>query len=45
VLNLGAFLLISNWYTYKKAVGTLRWSLLDLHYDCQTAVKLVASLV
>jgi peptide/histidine transporter 3/4 len=24
VLNLGAFLLISNWYTYKKAVGTLR---------------------
>jgi peptide/histidine transporter 3/4 len=24
VLNLGAFLLISNWYTYKKAIGTLR---------------------
>ncbi|KAL1108857.1 hypothetical protein V6Z11_D03G138900 [Gossypium hirsutum] len=24
VLNLGAFLLIAKWYTYKKAVGTLR---------------------
>lgn len=24
VLNLGVFLLISNWYTYKKAIGTLR---------------------
>ncbi|KAL3518095.1 hypothetical protein ACH5RR_020684 [Cinchona calisaya] len=24
VLNLGAFLLISKWYTYKKSVGTLR---------------------
>ena len=24
VLNLGAFLLVAKWYTYKRAMGTLR---------------------